>query len=86
MSLKSDQTSSNSAVAESRTCDILVNLNESIVGWALCLKVAQFLLKALSDVHQVVSSVFVGRSIDALSRFLFCPKPKCVLCGAGGQR
>ncbi len=85
MSLKSDQTSSNSAVAESRTRDMLVNLNESIVEWALCLKVAQFLLKALSDAPQVVSSVFVRRSIDALFRFLFRPRPKRILRRADGH-
>ena len=71
MRLKSDQVLPGSVVAESGTRDMLVKLNESIVQWALCPKVAQFLLKLLSDVHQVVSSVFVGRSIDALYRFHF---------------
>lgn len=53
---------------------------------AICRKVAQFLLRALFDEQQVVSSMFIRRGIDALVRLDFSTMPKQLLCGSVGHR
>lgn len=84
MRLKSDQAPFILIVAESRTADISTKLRELTSGSAFCRKLAQFLLAALVDEHQVVSSMFIRRGIDALFRVHFSTLPKLVLCRSDG--